>query len=90
MGKERGVIAWMANNPVAANLLMLVVMVGGLASTFNLTKEVFPTFPTEIITITVPYPGSSPEEVEAGIIRIIEEEVQIGGARVMPTTSVIS
>lgn len=76
MGKERGVIAWMANNPVAANLLMLVVMVGGLASTFNLTKEVFPTFPTEIITITVPYPGSSPEEVEAGIIRIIEEEVQ--------------
>jgi multidrug efflux pump subunit AcrB len=76
VGQERGIIAWMANNPVAANLLMLVVMVGGLASTFNLTKEVFPTFPTEIIAITVPYPGSSPEEVEAGIIRIIEEEVQ--------------
>jgi multidrug efflux pump subunit AcrB len=66
----------MANNPVAANLLMLVVMVGGLASINNLTKEVFPTFPTERITVTVPYPGSSPEEVEAGIVRIIEEEVQ--------------
>ncbi len=76
MSNERGVIAWMANNPVAANLLMLVVMVGGLASIFNLTKEVFPTFPAEAITITVPYPGSSPEEVESGIVRIIEEEVQ--------------
>ena len=75
-GNERGVIAWMANNPVAANLLMIVVMVGGLGAINNLTKEVFPTFPVEAITITVPYPGSSPEEVEAGIIRIIEEEVQ--------------
>lgn len=75
MGQERGVIAWMANNPVAANLLMLVVMIGGLAAINNLTKEVFPSFPTERVTITVPYPGSSPEEVEAGIVRIIEEEV---------------
>lgn len=74
--REQGVIAWMANNPVAANLLMLVVFVGGLAAIDNLTKEVFPTFPTETITITVPYPGSSPEEVEAGIVRIVEEELQ--------------
>ena len=75
-GAERGVIAWMANNPVAANLLMIVVILGGLSAINNLTKEVFPTFPTETITITVPYPGSSPEEVEAGILRIVEEEVQ--------------
>ncbi|WP_239017303.1 efflux RND transporter permease subunit [Seongchinamella sediminis] len=65
----------MANNPVAANLLMIVVMIGGLAAITDLTKEVFPTFPTERVTITVPYPGSSPEEVEAGIVRIIEEEL---------------
>lgn len=75
MGQEKGVIAWMANNPVAANLLMIVVMIGGLAAINNLTKEVFPTFPTEMVTVTVPYPGSSPEEVEAGIVRIIEEEL---------------
>ena len=65
--KERGLIAWMANNSVAANLLMLVVMVGGLASIGGITKEVFPTFPSDTVTITVPYPGSSPEEVEEGI-----------------------
>ncbi len=75
-GQERGVIAWMANNPVAANLLMIVVFIGGLAAINNLTKEVFPVFPTEMVTITVPYPGSSPEEVEAGIVRTIEEEMQ--------------
>ena len=52
--QERGIIAWMAGNPVAANLLMLVIMVGGLASLDMMTKEVFPTFPSETLTITVP------------------------------------
>ncbi|MEM9254758.1 MAG: efflux RND transporter permease subunit [Pseudomonadota bacterium] len=75
MGKERGVIAWMANNPVAANLLMITIMIGGLAAISGITKEVFPTFPSEQILVTVPYPGSSPEEVEAGIIRTLEEEL---------------
>ncbi len=73
---EKGIIAWMANNAVAANLLMIVVMLGGLAAIADLTKETFPTFDPELVTVTVPYPGSSPEEVEAGIIRVIEEEVQ--------------
>jgi multidrug efflux pump subunit AcrB len=74
--QERGLIAWWAGNPVAANLLMLIIMVGGLASLGNITKEVFPTFPSRLLTITVPYPGSSPEEVEQGIILKIEEAVQ--------------
>jgi multidrug efflux pump subunit AcrB len=73
---QRGVIAWMAANPVAANLLMLVVMVGGLASLGGITKETFPSFPSETLTITVPYPGSSPEEVEEGIVLKVEEAVQ--------------
>ena len=76
MTQERGVIAWMATNPVAANLLMLVVMVAGMKALFTIQKEVFPTFPSEMLTITVPYPGSSPEEVERGILVKIEEEIQ--------------
>ena len=69
-------IAWMARNPVAANLRLFVVMIAGLQALFGLTKEVFPTFPSEIITVTVPYPGSSPVEVEEGILIKIEEQVQ--------------
>jgi len=76
MEQRRGPIAWMARNPVAANLLMLVVLVGGLHGLGNITKEVFPSFPSDTFVITVPYPGSSPEEVEAGILIKIEEEIQ--------------
>ncbi|WP_372778517.1 efflux RND transporter permease subunit [Litorivivens sp.] len=74
--RRSGAIGWMASNPVAANLLMAVVMVAGLISLMDLRKEVFPTFPTEMIRITVPYPGSSPAEVEEGILIKIEEALQ--------------
>ena len=74
--QEKGIIAWMAHNPVAANLLMLVVIVAGVQGLFNITKEVFPAMFTETLTITVPYPGSSPEEVEQGILIKIEEKIQ--------------
>ena len=73
---ETGIIAWMARNPVAANLLMLVVIAAGIQALFTITKEVFPTFATDSVTITVPYPGSSPVEVEQGILIKIEENIQ--------------
>jgi len=73
--QQRGVIAWMANNPIAANLLMILVMFSGFISLGSIPKETFPSFPSETLTITVPYPGSSAEEVEEGIVIKIEEEI---------------
>ena len=72
---HRGPIAWMAGHSVAANLLMAVFLVGGLFWALQIKKEVFPDFELDIVTITVPYPGASPEEVERGIVLAIEEAV---------------
>lgn len=73
---RRGPIAWMANNSVAANLLMLAIIIGGLMSTCQVKQEVFPEFSLDMIRVTVPYPGASPEEVEQGIVLAIEEAVR--------------
>lgn len=72
----RGPLAWMAGNTVAANLLMAVLLIGGLYMGFQVKQEVFPEFDLGIVNITVPYPGASPEEVENGILRAIEEAIQ--------------
>lgn len=72
----RGPIAWMAGHSVAANLLMALFLVGGLFWALQIKKEVFPDFELDIVTISVPYPGASPEEVERGIILVIEEAVE--------------
>ena len=73
---RRGPLAWMAVNSVAANLLMMVVMIGGLLIALSLKQEVFPEFEMDVIRVTVPYPGASPEEVEQGIVLAVEEAVR--------------
>ncbi|SDU03530.1 efflux RND transporter permease subunit [Desulfobacula phenolica] len=72
----KGPIAWMAGNSVAANLIMAVLLVGGLYMGFNIKQEVFPEFSLDLVNISVAYPGASPEEVENGILLAIEEAIQ--------------
>ncbi len=69
----RGPIAWMARNAVAANLLMFVIVVGGVMGLLQVKQEVFPEFDLDQVTVTVPYPGASPSEVEQGIVLAVEE-----------------
>jgi multidrug efflux pump subunit AcrB len=71
-----GPISWMATNHVAANLLMAALIFGGLIFLANIKQEVFPAFALDNITITVPYPGAAPEEVERGVTKLIEEAVR--------------
>lgn len=74
--KRSGPIAWMAKNSVAANLLMIVFLLGGFLFAMRVKQEVFPSFDLDIINVSVPYPGASPEEVEKGIILVVEDEVR--------------
>jgi multidrug efflux pump subunit AcrB len=73
---ESGPIGWMASNPIAANLLLIIVLIAGYIAIGGIRKEVFPSFPTDRFTVTVPYPASSPEEVEQGIIVRVEEALR--------------
>jgi len=74
--KEKGAIAWMARNAVAANLVMATLIIGGLITWMNIKREVFPEFELDMIQILVPYPGASPAEVEQGVILAVEEAVR--------------
>ncbi len=71
-----GPIKWMAAHPVAANLIMIVLLVGGFLILSNSKQEVFPEFSLDIVTTTMSYPGSSPEEVEQGILLSIEDSIK--------------
>ncbi|MFU8762970.1 MAG: efflux RND transporter permease subunit [Haliea sp.] len=75
MGRHKGIIAWFAHNPVAANLLMAIILVVGLGSAFTIQRAMFPTFDIDMIFINMAYPGASPEEVEQGIVLKIEEAI---------------
>ena len=72
---SRGLILRFIQNPVAANLLMVVLLVGGAISAFRLQAQVFPTISPGTVTVRVPFPGATPAEVEEGITRRVEEAV---------------
>ena len=74
-GTRQGLVPYFARNPVAANLLMALMLAGGLSAGLQLTAQVFPTIDPGVVTVRVPYPGATPTEVEEGITRRVEEAV---------------
>lgn len=71
----RSAIAWMAENPVAANLLMMLLIVGGIIFSGSIKQEIFPEIELDSVSVAVVYPGAGPEEVEQGVCLPIEEAV---------------
>jgi multidrug efflux pump subunit AcrB len=65
----------MAHNHVAANLLMMIFIIGGLVMAFSIKQEVFPEISLDLVQVSVAYPGAGPEEVEDGIILRIEDNL---------------
>ncbi|MYH02456.1 MAG: efflux RND transporter permease subunit [Nitrospira sp. SB0675_bin_23] len=83
-----GPIAWMTHHTVAANLVMLIFILGGLLISTNVKQEVFPEFKVDMIRVFVAYPGASPEEVEQGIILSVEDVVRgLDGVKEVTSTA---
>ena len=68
-------IAWFARNHVAANLLMALMIIGGVVSLPVIQQRAFPEIEVDVIAINVVYLGAAPEEVEQGVCIRIEEEI---------------
>ncbi len=85
---RKGPLAWMARNTVASNLLMFVILALGALGVLRTKQEVFPSFTLDVVTVSVPYPGASPTEVEQGIVLAVEEEVRgLDGVKTVRSTS---
>ncbi|NDY96051.1 efflux RND transporter permease subunit [Wenzhouxiangella limi] len=82
------IIAWFAHNPVAANLLMICLIAGGTYSAITISKEITPRVETNLVTVTVPYRGGTPKDVEQGVLIKIEEAIQdLDGVREIIATA---
>ncbi len=71
-----GMIAWFARNAVAANLLMVVILVlGAWSAAKKIPLEVFPTFESDFVTVVLSYRGASPTEIEEAVVIRVEEAI---------------
>ncbi|ACN13213.1 putative H+-transporting two-sector ATPase, gamma subunit (AcrC-family protein) [Desulforapulum autotrophicum HRM2] len=88
VSEARGPISWMVHNRVTPNLLMIFFVLGGLFMTTRIKQEVFPEFDLDMVTVSVSYSGASPEEVEQGIILVVEEAIRsIDGVKELTATA---
>jgi multidrug efflux pump subunit AcrB len=69
-------ITWFTKNPVAANLLMFILLIGGGMAIFTVHQEEFPSIDINVVNVTVPYLGAAPEESEQGVCIRIEEALE--------------
>ncbi|GAA6184538.1 efflux RND transporter permease subunit [Aliiglaciecola sp. NS0011-25] len=74
--KQTGLIAYFANNAVAANLLMIFIAIMGAVTYFSLPRQMFPSIEVNFISIQANYPGASPQEIEESILIKIDEALK--------------
>jgi multidrug efflux pump subunit AcrB len=72
-------IHWFAHNPVAANLLMVLLLLGGAFGAITTNQEEFPNFDVKVVNIQVPYLGAAPIEVERSVCIRVEESIEGSG-----------
>ena len=85
---NNGAVAWFARNPVAANLMMVFIIVSGLIATTTVKEDAYPEVELDLISIQVPYLGAAPEEVEEGVVIRVEEAIQgIDGIKEIRSTA---
>ena len=84
----RNLIKWFSRNNVAANFIMALVLLAGISTWLKLKKEIFPETSTNVVSVSIPYPGATPEEVEKGVCIPIEEALRdLQGIDVMRSTA---
>lgn len=67
---------WFIDNPIAAKILMILILVGGVLTFPLISKQFFPSGEFDLIQVSMTYPGAGPEEVESQLVRRIEEAVE--------------
>ncbi|MCB1528559.1 MAG: efflux RND transporter permease subunit [Hyphomicrobiaceae bacterium] len=73
---HRGLISTFVRHGTAPNLLMMTLVLIGVFAIAKLNRQFFPTIEIPVITVTVPWPGASAEDVESNILDVLEPELR--------------
>jgi multidrug efflux pump subunit AcrB len=88
MRQRKGVIGFFVHHKVAANLVMLMMLLGGALALSRMNIQFFPTFALDVVSVRVVWSGASAEDVEQGITNPLEQRLRsVQGLKKMTSTS---
>ena len=84
----KNLISYFIKYSVAVNVVIMAFVIFGIIGVLRMKSSFFPLIDSQIITISVTYPGASPQEIEEGIILKIEDNLKglVGIDRVTSTS----
>ena len=88
MSRKKGVIGFFVHHRLAGNLVMLVMLLGGVMALSRMNIQFFPTFALDVVSVRVVWSGASAEDVERGITDPLEQRLRsVDGLKKMTSTS---
>ena len=88
MSRKKGVIGFFVHHRLAGNLVMLVMLLGGVMALTRMNIQFFPTFALDVVSVRVVWSGASAEDVERGITDPLEQRLRsVDGLKKMTSTS---
>jgi len=73
---KNDIIGLFAQHPVAANLVMVIMLLSGMMALGSLNTQFFPSFEVEVVSVRVIWSGATPEDVERSVIVPLEQELR--------------
>ncbi|MFX0541848.1 efflux RND transporter permease subunit [Roseovarius sp. S4756] len=70
-----GILSWFTRHPTAANLLLVVMVVLGLAAVPNMRAQFFPDVIIQSVTVSVEWDGAGAEDIDAAIVQVLEPDL---------------
>ncbi|WP_444677099.1 efflux RND transporter permease subunit [Halomonas sp. E19] len=88
MSRRRGVIGFFVHHRVAANLVMLAMLLGGVLGIARMNVQFFPSFALDVVSVRVVWSRASAEDIEQGITNPLEQRLRsLDGLKRMTSTS---
>ncbi|MBK5942588.1 efflux RND transporter permease subunit [Halorhodospira halophila] len=86
--QRRDALRWLAEHPVAANLVLALMFISGFYAVSQLNTQFFPSFELDVVTVQVQWPGSTAEDVADSVTTPLEDAVRdVQGLREMQSRS---
>ena len=84
----KSLIRILLKNPVFVNMIMFMVLAGGIVGAFSMSREMFPRFDLDMVSVSVTYSGTDPAEIEESICLKLEEAIDgIEGIKEIQTSA---
>jgi multidrug efflux pump subunit AcrB len=78
----RPIVSWFVYNPVAANMLMIMILFLGLLSAFHIRIEGFPKIPADTVEVSIVQIGASAQQMKESVTSSVEQALEgVPGAK---------